>query len=900
VSVLLAVLAVEAVALVVSLPASAVSARVGLPSAAVTVHPYNVFWDQNEEEDSLQMPSGTTGQLIAPWDPNGQLCVVPGGGGRFVVGYNPTLASQNNPGSLKPVKQPPVGEAMYDVHGDFTGQTISVPGPYALPGQSVGGDIPPDTAGGGAFNNNGTMTGCAFDRRGDLFATDLGTAQGQFPPPDDGRLIEWFAPSYQSFCVVYGPTAGGVGPHHVDGTGGLLQPGDLALDPKTGDLMVPEAGSPAGGIGGSVLRIARRSFPSSAADCGPAGLYPRSRLQVSTFVQGNATFLPFPQSIARDPTCNCWAVATVIGNPSIVWLHDNGTPVAGRSIPGEDIAHVGQDPNGWNPFGSAFAPDGTLYFVDIHIECTAPLVNCGPGYKAGRLMRVTFQQGHPSPPTVVATGDDFPTSVTVCQTDVQACPQPGSTSTIGPGDWRGYGHDPQHTFAGSTTLTAADVRKLKPAWVFPTHLAVTATPTVVDGVVYVGAWDGYFYALDLRTGSLRWKFQLDSQPGVTPPPGGPPDPSTDGGIVTSSAWFEPTDGQHPDLVIFGGGFTLYALNAHTGGLVWKQAFTGRPDLPTDPTTDQARIFSSPVVVDGKVLFGVSPDGQAGHRGYIEAAEVETGAPLWTFDTDVDTAGNLLNDGCGGVWSSGTVLPAAGLVVFGVSDCNFFKTGPYSESVVALNITNGSLAWVYQPPRADDGCDFDFGATPNSGLAPNGDATFLGIGGKDGTYYSLDPASGQLRWSTNVVFGGAAGGFIGTTAFDGSRVYGSTGIGDFGHGALCDPSNPNDVEFQEPTAHSFDANTGAVVWQAQKSASFGSTTVAGGMTFTCVVLATTVNVRATGTGALLARLGLPSPCWSGIATAGNALVLGLGTSATADGSGVVALTPGGAPPEVPAG
>jgi polyvinyl alcohol dehydrogenase (cytochrome) len=825
--------------------------------------------------------------------------VVPGGGGRFVVGYNPTLASQNNPGSMRPVKQPPVGEAMYDVHGDFTGQTIYVPGPFALPGQTVGGDIPPDVAGGGAFNNNGTMTGCAFDRRGDLFANDLGTAQGQFPPPDDGRLIEWFAPRYTSSCVVYGPTTGGVGVHHVDGTGGLRQPGDMAIDPGTGDLMVPEAGSPTGGIGGRVLRIDHRSFPKSAADCAPDGLYPRSSLLVSTFVQGTATFLPFPQSIARDPSCDCWAVATVLGNPSIAWLNNDGTPIAGRTVPGEDLAHVGQDPNGWNPFGIAFAPDGTLYFVDIHIECTSPLVNCGPGTKAGRLMRVTFVNGVASSPTVVATGDDFPTSVTVCQTDAQVCPQAGSTSTVGPGDWPEYGHDPQHTFAGSTTITVADARKLKPAWVFPTHLAVTATPTVVDGVVYVGAWDGCFYALDLRTGSLRWKFKLDLQPALSPQPGGPPDPGTDGGMVTSSAWFEPTDGHHPDLVLFGGGYTLYALNAHTGALVWKHAYTGRPDLAPDPATDETRLFSSPVVVDDKVLFGVSPDGQAGHRGYIAAADIATGAPVWTFETDIDATGQIPNDGCGGVWSSGTVLPAEGTVVFDVSDCNFFKTGPFSESVVALRIADGSVAWSYQPARRDDGCDFDFGATPNAGLAPNGTPRFLGVGGKDGTYYSIDPQSGTLRWSTNVVFGGAAGGFVGSTAFDGSRVYGSTGIGDLGHAALCDPADPRDQLIQEPSVHAFNARTGKVLWEATKSASFGSTTVAGGLTFNCPALSSDLRVRIADTGALLAQLPLPSPCWSGVATVGNALVLGTGASFNASG-GVVALTPGGMPPVVPTG
>ncbi len=49
--------------------------------------------------------------------------------------------------------------------------------------------------------------------------------------------------------------------------------------------------------------------------------------------------------------------------------------------------------------------------------------------------------------------------------------------------------------------------------------------------------------------------------------------------------------------------------------------------------------------------------------------------------------------------------------------------------------------------------------PTSVSRHGGHATFLGVGAKDGTYYSLDPATGRLRWKTNVVFGGFTGGFI---------------------------------------------------------------------------------------------------------------------------------------------
>ena len=134
---------------------------------------------------------------------------------------------------------------------------------------------------------------------------------------------------------------------------------------------------------------------------------------------------------------------------------------------------------------------------------------------------------------------------------------------VRPSDWRTYGHDLRHSFHGVTTLTPTSVRTLAPAWFFPTGDAVTANPIVVANSVYVGSWDGYFYAIDRATGSLRWRYQLKQQPAINPSPGNPAprDVTSDGGLVTSSAWFQPGGGGRPDLVIFGGGYTLYALNA---------------------------------------------------------------------------------------------------------------------------------------------------------------------------------------------------------------------------------------------------------------------------------------------------------------------------------------------------
>ena len=404
------------VAVATSVPMASAAPSASTPGSSVpTVHAgvkgqpgYLVYWDQNEEVDFLSMPTGLQGQLLPAWDLNGQVCVLPDG--RFVGGYDPTLPNQHNLGGLKPYKQPPDGEELDEPNGSFSGQTLYVPGPYKLPGESIGSDSPPSAN--GVFNNNQTYTGCAIDGHQNIFANDIATAQGSYPPPSSGRLVEWFAPNYTTDCIVYGPDAGGTGRHHTDGTGGLAQPGTMAVA-SNGDLLIPNVGT------SSVLRFAHGSFPTSAAQC-PGGVYPRGKLQVSTFYK-----VSFPAGIARDPTCGCFAVSSYLGNPSIVWVSADGQPEAGRgSVPGTTVAELGKSPNQYNPFGLAFAPDGTLYFVDIHIACTGVLTGCGPASYGGRIMRVTVANGEPSAPVPVAGGFDFPTSVTVCVPAHTRCPYP--------------------------------------------------------------------------------------------------------------------------------------------------------------------------------------------------------------------------------------------------------------------------------------------------------------------------------------------------------------------------------------------------------------------------------------------------------------------------------------------
>ena len=89
-------------------------------------------------------------------------------------------------------------------------------------------------------------------------------------------------------------------------------------------------------------------------------------------------------------------------------------------------------------------------------------------------------------------------------------------------DWPMYGRNSSHTFRNNQSLiTPFNVSSLTLAWFFPPGDAVSASPTVVNGVVYVGSWDGFFYALDANKGGVPkpiWTFQVDCQYTVLPIP----------------------------------------------------------------------------------------------------------------------------------------------------------------------------------------------------------------------------------------------------------------------------------------------------------------------------------------------------------------------------------------------
>src|SRR4030067_1256739 len=89
----------------------------------------------------------------------------------------------------------------------------------------------------------------------------------------------------------------------------------------------------------------------------------------------------------------------------------------------------------------------------------------------------------------------------------------GSPMSAGDSDWPMWRHDSAHSSTargGPSNLTLT--------WNFTTKGAVVSSPSVADGIVYVGSQDKNIYALGAWSGNLIWKFTtlntVESSPAV--------------------------------------------------------------------------------------------------------------------------------------------------------------------------------------------------------------------------------------------------------------------------------------------------------------------------------------------------------------------------------------------------
>jgi outer membrane protein assembly factor BamB len=300
----------------------------------------------------------------------------------------------------------------------------------------------------------------------------------------------------------------------------------------------------------------------------------------------------------------------------------------------------------------------------------------------------------------------------------------------------------------AATASAGEVR---PVWEFVCEGEVRSSPTVADGVVYVGSWDHNLYAIDAKQGSFIWKYATEDLISSSPCVWkelvfvGSDDRllyalnRETGRIV----WSAPTRGRvissphaaHGYVFVGSDDHCLYNLEARTGRLVWK--------YETD-----SYVRSSPAVSEEFVYFG-SDDTN------VYAVEIRSNRLKWRYRTrrqvisspllwegllffgSVDRTFYAVDAKAGwGVWqhrtlerifSSPTVSESLGLVYFGSVD----------HSVYAIDYSRG-------PPPV---WTFETGGAVSTSPAVAEEAVYVSSG--DGYLYSLDARTGELRWKYNT-------------------------------------------------------------------------------------------------------------------------------------------------------
>jgi outer membrane protein assembly factor BamB len=173
--------------------------------------------------------------------------------------------------------------------------------------------------------------------------------------------------------------------------------------------------------------------------------------------------------------------------------------------------------------------------------------------------------------------------------------------------------------------------------------SIQSTPLIIDGIVYFGSCDNFFYALDSKTGEVVWKYKT-------------------GGIIMSSPC---CDGDR----IFATSYDcfIYCLDIKTGNLLWRFRTGGK-------------IFSSPYCKDGVVYFG-STDRN------VYAVRADNGKEVWRFPT-----GDEIN---------AAPLAAEDKIYVGSYDGNVYVLDAGTGKELWRFKTGEELFWHY-PPLLKDG------------------------------------------------------------------------------------------------------------------------------------------------------------------------------------------------------
>lgn len=342
-----------------------------------------------------------------------------------------------------------------------------------------------------------------------------------------------------------------------------------------------------------------------------------------------------------------------------------------------------------------------------------------------------------------------------CNDGAEHAATTSTTAAPPPAPWRTFGFDVANSRHNPTEVdvTRDTVGSLVAAWDLSLPSGVSGSPAVVDGIAYVGDWDGVLHALDVDTGVERWTTQLE------------------GGAVMSSVT---VDGD--DLFVTTSQ-RLYRVDRASGDIGWEAAVSDNPMAITP---------ASPVVAGDLVLQGAASGElmaaleQYAFRGSVAAFDRASGDERWRvwLTAGDDTSGHGV-----GVWSTPSVDEERGLAFVGTGNTYEPPASTLADSLVAIDLATGEIAWSRQFTYPDvwsmghsdaGGVDGDVGAGPNLWSADGRD--LVGAGDKVGAYHALDRDTGEVVWETPMTRGSMLGGVIGTSAVADGRIFVGSNVG----------------------------------------------------------------------------------------------------------------------------
>jgi polyvinyl alcohol dehydrogenase (cytochrome) len=403
-------------------------------------------------------------------------------------------------------------------------------------------------------------------------------------------------------------------------------------------------------------------------------------------------------------------------------------------------------------------------------------------------------------------------------------------------DWPTYGHDLSNTRdAGVDGPPAQDLPSLAQAWKFDSPSGdFTGTPVVAGGVLVAGDQGGVVHAIDAVSGRELWSRNLGAPINGTA--------AIDLRAPGGAAAFVPV----AEL----GGPRLVRLSLADGAKQWDTVLIKH---------DGADVYGSPVFWRGAVYVGTSGpnNDDTTARGSVVALDERTGATRWqTFTVPPGSDGAA-------VWSTPAIDTATGRLYVGTGNNYHQPTTDTEDAMLALDATTGAIVGKHQATAGDSfstdnatgGPDYDFGASVNLFNGPHGEL-LAGEGQKSGTYWAVDRATMQPVWHTVAGPGGYLGGILGSTAYDGARIYG----GDSFDGRVF--------------ALGLD---GSVTWNQFETSGthFGPVMVAHGVVYS-MDPAGFLTARDPATGSVVTKLPLGAPAFGGASAAGRALYASVGT------------------------